>query len=47
MESYSILLELAILLITAKFFGVTAKKLGAPQVAGEIVAGWSFMPKTR
>ena len=44
MESYSILLELAILLITAKFFGVTAKKLGAPQVAGEIVAGLLIGP---
>ena len=44
METYKILLELSILIITAKFFGVTAKKIGAPQVVGEIVAGLLIGP---
>jgi Kef-type K+ transport system membrane component KefB len=44
METYSILLELSILIITAKFFGVLAKKIGAPQVVGEIVAGLLIGP---
>lgn len=39
METYKILLELSILVITSKFFGTTTKKIGAPQVAGEIIAG--------
>lgn len=44
METYKILLELAILVITAKFFGLLANKIGAPQVAGEIVAGLLLGP---
>src|SRR5574344_625892 len=44
METYKVLLELSILIITAKFFGVTAKKIGAPQVVGEIVAGLLIGP---
>lgn len=44
METYTILLELSILVITAKFFGVLAKKIGAPQVVGEIVAGLLIGP---
>ena len=39
MESYSILRELAIIVISAKLFGLVAKKLRIPQVAGEIIAG--------
>lgn len=44
METYQILLELSILVITAKFFGLLANKIGAPQVAGEIVAGLLLGP---
>lgn len=44
METYKVLLELSILVITAKFFGVLAKKVGAPQVVGEIVAGLLIGP---
>lgn len=44
METYKILLELSILVITAKFFGLLANKIGAPQVAGEIVAGLILGP---
>ncbi len=39
METYKILLELGILIIAAKFLGITAKKFGAPEVVGEILAG--------
>lgn len=39
MESYRIFLDLAIIIIAAKFFGIVARKLHAPQVVGEIVAG--------
>ena len=31
--------DLAIILIAAKFFGLIARKLKAPQVVGEIIAG--------
>ena len=34
-----ILLSVGIIVITAKYLGVLAKKIGIPQVAGEIVAG--------
>lgn len=44
METYRILLELSILVITSKFFGTTIKKIGAPQVAGEIIAGLIIGP---
>jgi len=44
METYQILLELSILVISAKFLGVLAKKIGAPQVVGEIVAGLILGP---
>ena len=37
METY--LLDLAILLLSAKVFGILARKIGAPEVVGEIVAG--------
>jgi Kef-type K+ transport system membrane component KefB len=39
METYSILDELAIIVISAKIFGLIAKKMKIPQVAGEIIAG--------
>lgn len=44
METYKILLELGILIIAAKFFGITAKKFGAPEVVGEILAGLILGP---
>ncbi len=39
MENYLFLRDLAILLIAAKFCGIVAKKIHAPQVVGEILAG--------
>lgn len=39
MESFDIFLDLAIIVITSKIFGLLAKKLRAPQVVGEIIAG--------
>ena len=44
MESYSILRDLAIIIIFAKFFGIVARKCKAPQVVGEIVAGLIIGP---
>ena len=44
METYSILRDLAIIIIAAKFFGILARKLKAPQVVGEIVAGLLLGP---
>lgn len=39
METYSIFKSLCIIVITAKLFGIIARKLKAPQVVGEIIAG--------
>ena len=39
MEKFEIFKSLAIIIIAAKVFGLCARKLKAPQVAGEIVAG--------
>lgn len=39
MESYTILKDLALIVIFAKLFGLVARKLRAPQVVGEIIAG--------
>lgn len=39
MESYEILKDLAIILLSAKFLGIVARKCKAPQVVGEIIAG--------
>ena len=39
MEKYEVFKSLAIIIIAAKFFGLAARKLKAPQVVGEIVAG--------
>lgn len=39
METYTIFRSLAIIIIFAKVFGILARKLKAPQVVGEIIAG--------
>lgn len=44
MESYSMLRDLAIILIAAKFFAILARKCKAPQVVGEIIAGLLIGP---
>ena len=44
MESYVILKDLAIIVIAAKLFGIVARKLKAPQVVGEIIAGLIIGP---
>lgn len=44
MESYLVLKDLAIIIIAAKFFGIVARKLKAPQVVGEIIAGLLIGP---
>ncbi len=44
MESYNIFRDLAIIIITAKIFGIIARKCKAPQVVGEIIAGLLIGP---
>ncbi len=44
MEAYEVLRDLAIIIFTAKFFGVVARKCKAPQVVGQIVAGLLIGP---
>ena len=44
MDSISILKDLAIIVIFAKFFGILARKCKAPQVVGEIIAGLIIGP---
>ncbi len=44
METYECFKDLAIILIAAKLFGLLAKKLKAPQVVGQIVAGLIIGP---
>lgn len=44
MEAYSIFKDLAIIIIFAKVFGILARKLKAPQVVGEIIAGLLIGP---
>lgn len=44
METYLVLKDLAIIMITAKLFGILARKLKAPQVVGEIIAGLIIGP---
>ena len=44
MESYFILKDLAIIVIAGKLFGILARKLKAPQVVGEIIAGLIIGP---
>ncbi|SFD11538.1 cation:proton antiporter [Butyrivibrio sp. YAB3001] len=44
MDTLSILRDLAIIVIAAKVMGIVARKLKAPQVAGEIIAGLIIGP---
>lgn len=44
MESYLIFKSLAIIIISAKFFGIVARKCKIPQVVGEIIAGLIIGP---
>ncbi len=44
MEMIEVFRDLAIILVVAKFFGVVARKLRAPQVVGEIIAGLIIGP---
>ena len=44
MDILSVLRDLAIIVIFAKLFGLVARKLKAPQVVGEIVAGLLLGP---
>ncbi|MDE6817483.1 MAG: cation:proton antiporter [Lachnospiraceae bacterium] len=44
METYMILKDLAIIIIAAKLCGILARKLKAPQVVGEIIAGLIIGP---
>ena len=44
MEAYEVLKDLAVIILFAKFFGIVARKLKAPQVVGEIVAGLIIGP---
>ena len=44
MDTLVIIKQLAIIIIFAKVFGLAARKLKAPQVAGEIIAGLIIGP---
>lgn len=44
MEAYDVLKDLAIIIVFAKVFGIIARKLRAPQVVGEIIAGLIIGP---
>lgn len=44
MEAFEIFKDLAIIIVFAKIFGLIAKKLRAPQVVGEIIAGLLIGP---
>ena len=44
MESYIFFKNLALIIIFAKVFGIIARKLKAPQVVGEIIAGLVIGP---
>lgn len=44
MEAYNVFKDLAIIIIFAKVFGILARKMKAPQVVGEIVAGLVIGP---
>lgn len=44
MDSYAIFKDIAIILMAAKFCGILARKVKAPQVVGEIVAGLLIGP---
>ncbi|MFI3237601.1 MAG: cation:proton antiporter [Lachnospiraceae bacterium] len=44
MESYEIFKDLAIIILSAKVFGLVARKFSVPQVVGEIIAGLIIGP---
>lgn len=44
MEAYNVFKDLAIIIIFAKIFGILARRLKAPQVVGEIIAGLIIGP---
>lgn len=44
MEAYAVFKDLAIIIIVAKIFGLVARKIKVPQVAGEIIAGLLIGP---
>ena len=44
MDKLEILKDIALIIIFAKFFGLVARKLKAPQVVGEIIAGLIIGP---
>lgn len=44
METYSILRDVAIIIVVAKFMGLVARKCKAPMVVGEIIAGLIIGP---
>ena len=44
MQSYSVFKDIAIILVVAKLFGILARRLKAPQVVGEIIAGLVIGP---
>ena len=44
MQSYEIFKSLAIIIVFAKLFGIAARKVKAPQVVGEIIAGLLIGP---
>ena len=44
MVSYKLFLDLAIIVVAAKLFGLLARKAHAPQVVGEIIAGLVIGP---
>ena len=44
MEAYEVFKSLAIIIVAAKIFGIAARKLKAPQVVGEIIAGLLIGP---
>ena len=46
METYVVLKDLAIIIIAAKLCGILARKLKAPQVVGEIIAGLIIGPSS-
>ena len=39
MEAYEVFLSLAIIIVFSKVFGLLAKRVKAPEVVGEILAG--------
>ena len=44
MDTIQILRDLVIIIVSAKLFGLIARRLHAPQVAGEIIAGLIIGP---